>query len=76
MVRSLAPIDPEFDFDIDERYIEEVRDDVYNQAAVGSDLRGMAKDQKEIVVQCERRRISQPKRVIDELIDSRLRPSL
>ena len=50
------PIDPEIDFDIDERHIEEVRDKVHDHAAAGINMRGMSISQKEVVIQCERRR--------------------
>ena len=66
VVRNLVPIDPEVDFDIDERYIEEVRDDIHDHAAAGINMRGMSASQKEVVIRCEKRRMSQPKRVIDE----------
>lgn len=46
--------------------MEEVRDEVHDHAAVCLKRRGMSAAQKDIVIQCECRRQSQPKWVIDE----------
>lgn len=36
------PTDPEIDFDIDERHIEEVRNEVHNHSAAGINMRSMS----------------------------------
>ena len=39
---------------------------IIDRVAAGINMRGMSVSQKGAVIQCERRRMSQPKRVIDE----------
>lgn len=63
---SLLPENPD-DWQIDRHFIEEVTDEAHDYRAMVVNLRGLSESQKEIVIQCERRRSCAPKRVIEEL---------
>lgn len=64
--RVIKLFDDTDDEDVDNLYVEEVANEIHDHAAADVNIRGLSTQQKEIVLQCQMRRQSAPKRVIDE----------